>query len=181
MADRERRGIKRPSLEESLARLQKNARLAKGKGKEVGQPSKAAAPPAPAKAAVPSAATSNRQVVRQEARPDRPREDRPREDRPRVDRSREDRPREERPREERPAGRHDARPSRPRDDPSNPDSSIHRAIVSKFAEHLTVEVAESSRRSDHIEAISECATGLIGVSIVSVFIFASKLVFFFFF
>ena len=176
MSDRERRGIKRPSLEESLARLQKNARLAKGKGKEVGQPSKAVAPPAPAKTAVPSVVTSSRQVVRQEARSDRPREDRPKEDRPRVDRSRE-----ERPREERPAGRHDTRSSRPRDDPSIPDSSTHRAIVSKFAEHLSVEVAESSKRSDHIEAISECATGLIGVSIVSVFIFASKLVFFFFF
>ncbi|GMN18671.1 hypothetical protein TIFTF001_050824 [Ficus carica] len=173
MADRDRRGTKRPSVKESLARLQKNARLAKGKGKEVGQPSKAAAPSAaPAKVAVPPVAAISRPVARQEARPDRPREDRPREDRPREDRQRVDRPREDRPREERsradrsrderPAGRQDARPSRLRDEPSSPDSSIHRVLVAKFAEHLTVEMVESSRRSDHIEAITECATRLTG-------------------
>ncbi|GMN67781.1 hypothetical protein TIFTF001_036833 [Ficus carica] len=136
MADRDRRGTKRPSVEESLARLQKNARLAKGKGKEV--------------------------TARQEARPDRPREDRPREDRPREDRPREERSRADRSRDERPAGRQDARPSRPRDEPSSSDSSIRRVLVMKFEEHLTVEMAESSRRSDHIEAITECATRLIG-------------------
>ncbi|GMN74639.1 hypothetical protein TIFTF001_053189, partial [Ficus carica] len=163
MADRDRRGTKRPSVEESLARLQKNARLAKGKGKEVGQPSKAAAPSAaPAKVPVPPAAATSRPVARQEAHPDRPREDRPREDRPREDRPREERSRADRSRDERPAGRQEARPSRPQDEQSSPDSSIHRGLVAKFADHLTVEMAESSKCSDHIEAITECATRLTG-------------------
>ena len=179
-----------------MARLQKYARLGKGKGKGIAQPSGAAVPPvAPARVPAPSAAHSSRATVRHEApREDRPREDRPREDRPRVDRPREDRPRAERPREDRhredrPAGRHDARPSRPREEPSSPESSIHRAMVAKFSEQLSVEVAESSRRSDHIEAIADSTAGLIRVSMAwylsSVmkfkFIEHSSLFFFFFF
>ena len=166
MADRERCGSKRPSLEESMARLQKYARLGKGKGKAIAQPSGAAVPPvAPARVPPPSAAHSSRATVRHEApREDRPREDRPRVDRPREERPRAERPREERPREDRPAGRHDARASRPRDEPSSPESSVHRAMVAKFSEQLSVEVAESSRRSDHIEAIADSTAGLIRVS-----------------
>ena len=160
MADRERRSTKCPSLEESMARLQKYARLGKGKGKGVAQPSGAAAPPvAPARASVPSAVQNSRAAVRHEA----PREDRPREDRPREDR---------------PAGRHDARSSRPRDEPSSPESSIHRVMVTKFAEQLSVEVAESSRRSDHIEAIADSTAGLIRVSMVSVLIFGHEVRFY---
>nr|GMN65922.1 hypothetical protein TIFTF001_034987 [Ficus carica] len=160
MADR--RGTKRPSNEERIARLQKNARLGKGKGKEV-----AVSAAAPAKTAAPLAAHTSRPPSRNESRADRPREDRPREDRPR----------EERPREDRHSSRHEARSGRSREDrpadlPPAPrsgrdeagtESSVHRALVSKFSDQLSTEVAESSKRSDHVAAIDESTAKLIEI------------------
>ncbi|GMN72669.1 hypothetical protein TIFTF001_053592, partial [Ficus carica] len=160
MADRRR--TKRPSNEERIARLQKNARLGKGNGKEV-----AVSAAAPAKTAAPLAAHTSRPPSRNESRADRPREDRPREDRPR----------EERPREDRHSSRHEARSGRSREDrpadlPPAPrsgrdeagtESSVHRALVSKFFDQLSTEVAESSKRSDHMAAIDESTAKLIEI------------------
>ncbi|GMN64582.1 hypothetical protein TIFTF001_033659 [Ficus carica] len=160
MADR--RGTKRPSNEERIARLQKNARLGKGKGKgKEGAVSTAA----PAKTAAPPVAQTSRPPSRPESRADRPREERPREDRPR----------EERPREDRQQSRHEVRSGRSREDlpvvlPPAPrsgrdeagtESSVHRALVSKFSDQLSTEVAESSKRSDHVAAIDDSTAKLI--------------------
>ncbi|GMN70022.1 hypothetical protein TIFTF001_039068 [Ficus carica] len=153
MADRECRGTKRPSTEERIARLQKNARLGKGKGKE-------------------GASTISRPASRPEVCTDRPREDRPREELPREDRQpgrhevRSGRSREDRPTVLPPAARSGRDDPRPRDAPlpsgqSSPESSVHRVLVSKFADQLSTEVAESSRRSDHVAAISDFTAKLI--------------------
>ncbi|GMN73836.1 hypothetical protein TIFTF001_052260 [Ficus carica] len=163
----DRRGTKRPSNEERIARLQKNARLGKGKGKEgATAPSGGAVPTAaPAKTAALPVAQSSRPPSRPESRADRPREERPREDRPR----------EERPREDRQPSRHEARSGRSREDrptvlPPAPrsdrdeagtESSVHRALVSKFSDQLSTEVAESSKRSDHVAAIDDSTAKLI--------------------
>ncbi|GMN47284.1 hypothetical protein TIFTF001_016462 [Ficus carica] len=68
MADRERRGTKRPSAEERIAWLQKNARLGKGKGKEGAStvpPSGGAVPTvAPAKTVVPPVTQTRRAAQR---------------------------------------------------------------------------------------------------------------------
>ncbi|GMN21565.1 hypothetical protein TIFTF001_043343 [Ficus carica] len=158
MADR--RGTKRPSNEERIARLQKNARLEKGKGKEV-----AVSAAAPAKTAAPPVAQSSRPPSRPESRADRPREERPREDRPR----------EERPREDRQSSRHEVRSGRPREDrPAVPppaprsgrdeagtESSVRRVYITKFSDQLSTEVAESSKRSDHVTAIEDSTAKLI--------------------
>ncbi|GMN65434.1 hypothetical protein TIFTF001_034490 [Ficus carica] len=131
MADR--RGTKRPSNEERIARLQKNARLGKGKGKEG-----AVSAAAPAKTAAPPVAQTS-----PESRADRPREERPREDRPR----------EERPREDRQPSRHEARSGRSREDrpavlPPVPrsgrdevgtESSVRRVLITKFSDQLSTE------------------------------------------
>ncbi|GMN22690.1 hypothetical protein TIFTF001_043565 [Ficus carica] len=160
MADR--RGTKRPSNEERIARLQKNARLGKGKGKEG-----AVSAAAPAKTAAPPVAQTSQPPSRTESRADRPREERPREDRPR----------EERPREDRHSSRHEARSGRswedrPADLPPAPrsdrdeagtESSVHRALVSKFSDQLSTEVAESSKRSDQVAAIDESTAKLIEI------------------
>ncbi|GMN61201.1 hypothetical protein TIFTF001_030284 [Ficus carica] len=144
MADRELRGIKRSSTEERIARLHKMARMGKGKGKE-------------------GASTTSRPASCPEARPDRPRDGRPAgRHEARSGRSREDRP-EVPP----PASRSGRGEPRPRDaaplpsGPSSPESFIHRVLVSKFADQLSAEVAESSRRSDHIAAISDSTAQLI--------------------
>ncbi|GMN20742.1 hypothetical protein TIFTF001_043161 [Ficus carica] len=158
MADR--RGTKRPSNEERIARLQKNARLGKGKGKEG-----AVSATAPAKTAAPPVAQSSRPPSRPESRADRPREERPRDDRPR----------EERPREDRQPSRHEVRSGRPREDrpavpppaPRNgrdeavPESSVRRVYITKFSDQLSTEVAESSKRSDHVAAIDDSTAKLI--------------------
>nr|GMN73997.1 hypothetical protein TIFTF001_052293 [Ficus carica]GMN74001.1 hypothetical protein TIFTF001_052294 [Ficus carica] len=163
----DRRGTKRPSNEERIARLQKNARLGKGKGKEgATAPSGGAVPTAaPAKTAALPVVQSSRPPSRLESRADRPREEQPREDRPR----------EERPREDRQPSRHEARSGRSREDrptvlPPAPrsgrdeagtESSVHRALVSKFSDQLSTEVAESSKRSDHVAAIDDSTAKLI--------------------
>ncbi|GMN69542.1 hypothetical protein TIFTF001_038591 [Ficus carica] len=160
MADR--RGTKRPSNEERIARLQKNARLGKGKGKEV-----AVSAAAPAKTAPPPVAQTSRPPSRPESRADRPREERPREDRPR----------EERPREDRQPSRHEVRSGRSREDrpavlPPAPrssrdeagaESSVRRVLISKFSDQLSTEVAESSKRSDHVAAIDDSTAKLIEI------------------
>ncbi|GMN22435.1 hypothetical protein TIFTF001_047435 [Ficus carica] len=131
MADR--RGTKRPSNEERIARLQKNTRLGKGKGKEGAT--------APSGGAVSTAAPTKTAAlpVAQTSRP------------PSRLESRADRPREERPREERPHGR----------DEAGTASSVHRVLVSKFSDQLSTEVAESSKRSDHVAAIDDSTAKLI--------------------
>ncbi|GMN64596.1 hypothetical protein TIFTF001_033669 [Ficus carica] len=176
----------RPSNEERIARLQKNARLEKGKGKE----GATAVPPsggvvstaAPVKTAAPPVAQTSRPASHPEVRTDRPREERSREERPR-----EERPREDRPREDRQPGRHEVRSghsredrptvlppapysgrdeARPRDahlpsEQSSSESSVHRVLVSKFADQLSTEVAESSKRSDHVAAINDSTAKLV--------------------
>ncbi|GMN61391.1 hypothetical protein TIFTF001_030474 [Ficus carica] len=167
MADR--RGTKRPSNEERIARLQKNARLGKGKGKEgataVPPSGGAVSTAAPAKTAALPVAQTSRPSSRPEVRTDRPREERPREERPREDRPREDRQpsrheiRSGRSREDRPT----VLPPAPRSgrDEASPESSVHRVLVSKFSDQLSTEVAESSKRSDHVAAISDSTAKLI--------------------
>ncbi|GMN58991.1 hypothetical protein TIFTF001_028076 [Ficus carica] len=169
MADRERRGTMRPSTEERIARLQKNARLGKDKGKEgastVPPSGGAALTVAPTKTVAPPVTQTSRPASRPEVRTDRPREDRPREERPREDRqpgrhevrsglSREDRPTVLPPVPR--SGRDELRPcNAPLPSDTSPESSVHRVLVSKFADQLSTEVAESSRRSDHMVAISD--------------------------
>ncbi|GMN60007.1 hypothetical protein TIFTF001_029094 [Ficus carica] len=160
----DRRGTKRPSNEERIARLQKNARLGKGKGKEgataVPPSGGAVSTAAPAKTAALPVAQTSRPSSRPELRTDQPREERPREDRPREDcqpsrhevrlgRSREDRP--------------TVLPPAPRSgrDEAGPESSVHRVLVSKFSDQLSTEVAESSKRSDHVAAIDDSTAKLI--------------------
>ncbi|GMN21541.1 hypothetical protein TIFTF001_043338 [Ficus carica] len=165
MADR--RGTKRPSNEERIARLQKNERLGKGKGKEgaTAPSGGAVSTAAPAKTAALPVAQTSRPPSRPELRADRPREERPREDRPR----------EERPREDRQPSRHEVRSGRSREDrptvlppaprsgrdEAGPESSVHRVLVSKFSDQLSTEVAESSKRSDHVAAIDDSTAKLI--------------------
>ncbi|GMN20173.1 hypothetical protein TIFTF001_043018 [Ficus carica] len=136
--------------------------LGKGKGKEgTTVPSGGAVhTAAPAKTAALSVAQSSRPPSCPESRADRPREERPREDRPR---------------EERHQSRHEVRSGRSRGDrpavlPPAPrsgrdeagtESSVHRALVSKFSDQLSTEVAESSKRSDHVAAIDDSTAKLI--------------------
>ncbi|GMN27968.1 hypothetical protein TIFTF001_049417 [Ficus carica] len=162
MADR--RGTKRPSNEERIARLQKNARLGKGKGNEgataVPSSGGAVSTAAPAKTAALPVAQTSRPPSRPKLRADRPREERPREDLPREDRQPS---RHEvcsgRSREDRPA----VLPPAPRSgqDEASPESSVHRVLVSKFSDQLSTEVAESSKRSDHVAAINDSTAKLI--------------------
>ncbi|GMN69814.1 hypothetical protein TIFTF001_038858 [Ficus carica] len=159
-----RRGTKRPSNEERIARLQKNARLGKGKGKEeataVPPSGGAVSTAAPAKTAALPVAQTSRPSSRPELRIDRPREERPREDRPREDRqpSRHE-VRSGRSREDRPT----VLPTAPRSgrDEASPESSVHRVLVSKFSDQLSTEVAESSKCSDHVAAINDTTAKLI--------------------
>ncbi|GMN61911.1 hypothetical protein TIFTF001_030999 [Ficus carica] len=102
-------------------------------------------------------------VTRPDARSDKPREDRPKEDRTagrheaRSSRSREDRPTVPFPASR--SNREEPRP--PRSWPPSPESSVHRALVTKFGDQLSVEVAEPSKRSDPIEAINDSTSKLI--------------------
>ncbi|GMN49659.1 hypothetical protein TIFTF001_018827 [Ficus carica] len=160
MADR--CGTKHPSDEEKVARLQKKA--AKGdRGKGTADSSAGALqsrstmPSASAsQAAAPAGQASRATIVH--ALPSSRAVERPRGS------------------EERPSTRLDSRPSRVREDRLPPplasrshreeqrpcDSGAHRALCAKFVEGLTVEVAESSRRSDPIEALRNLTDQLIG-------------------
>ncbi|GMN68642.1 hypothetical protein TIFTF001_037702 [Ficus carica] len=176
MADRERRGTKRPSTDERISRLQKNARLRKGKGKEgataVPPSGGAVSTAASAKTAAPPVAQTSRPASHPEVRTDRPREERPREERPREDHQpgrhevRSGRSREDRPTVLPPAPRSGRDEARPRDAPlpseqSSPESSVHRVLVLMFADQLSTEVPESSKRSDHVAAISDSTAKLV--------------------
>ncbi|GMN22133.1 hypothetical protein TIFTF001_051182 [Ficus carica] len=137
MADR--LGTKRPSDSERVARLQKRA--AKGdRGKGTADSSAGAlqsrstVPPALASQATALAGQASRARV-VHALPSSRAVERPRGS------------------EERSSTRLDSRPSRVRED---------RALCAKFAEGLTVEVVESSRRSDPVEALRDLTDQLIG-------------------
>ncbi|GMN32081.1 hypothetical protein TIFTF001_048160 [Ficus carica] len=166
MVDCQSRGTKRPNEEERRDRLQKMARLGKGKGKAgtsaEAPPSRGVMPPtvpftdvavppaAPAsQVAMPQAAQAPRSSDRSESRSSRPREDRPIVAAPTPRSHRED--------------------LRPQDVPTSGDElatqkSAHRALVFKFGEKLTLEVAGSSKRSDPVAAFSDCADKLIELS-----------------
>lgn len=55
--------------------------------------------------------------------------------------------------------------------PSGRDSSVRKALVSKFDDKVTVEVAESTNHSDPIDALSDYADKLIEVSRPITFLF----------
>ena len=160
MADR--RGAKRPLTdEERRDRLAKMVNLGKGKGKagtsappnqNVAPPAapparSAPAPPAPATA---TAATSTSQASRP---PGFSREGR-QAARPEV---RSSRAREDRSAAPPPASRSTRVESRPCPAPIPPseESSAHRALVTKFSDRLSVEIAEASRRSDPVQATDD--------------------------
>ncbi|GMN67186.1 hypothetical protein TIFTF001_036426 [Ficus carica] len=161
MADR--RGTKRPTNEDRRERLAKMANLGKGKGK-VGtsaSPSQNVAPSATRPALVPPVSTSVAAPTptpasqtsrppgfsrdeRQPARPDA-----------RTSRTREDRPSQPpAPRSTRGESRLD-QASLPHSQAQGQSSSAHRALVAKFEERLSVELAESSKRSDPVQAAND--------------------------
>ncbi|GMN43112.1 hypothetical protein TIFTF001_012311 [Ficus carica] len=149
MADR--RGTKRPSNEERIARLQKNAKLGKGKGKEgaTAPSGGAVSTVAPAKTAAHPVAQTSRPPSRPESRADRPREERPREERPREDCQ---------------PSRHEVRTGRSREERPTvllPAPRIGRDEAGTESDQLSTEVAESSKRSDHVAAIDDSTAKLI--------------------
>ncbi|GMN61761.1 hypothetical protein TIFTF001_030846 [Ficus carica] len=171
MTDRERRGTKHPSGDDRLAQLQKMARMGKGKGKDetsANPPSQGVVPPAtPVRAAAPLVSQTSRPATHLEAPSEKPREDRPAgHHEARLSRSREDRPTVPPPAPR--SNREEPRP--PRSGPPSPESSVHKALVAKFGDQLSVEVAESSKRSNPIVAISDSTSKLIEVSMVMVFV-----------
>ncbi|GMN66519.1 hypothetical protein TIFTF001_035583 [Ficus carica] len=119
------------------------------------------------KTAAPPVTQTSRPASRPEVRTDRSREEQPRENRqPGRHEVRSGRSREDQPTILPPAPRSGRDDPRPRDAPlpsgqSSPESSVHRVLVSKFADQLSTEVAESSRRSDHMAAISDSTAKLI--------------------
>ncbi|GMN43141.1 hypothetical protein TIFTF001_012342 [Ficus carica] len=158
MADR--RGTKRPTEEDMRERLAKMANLGKGKGKagtsappsqNVAPPANRATPapsaPATAKAATPTPAPQTSRPPgfsrddRQPVRPD-----------VRSSRTRENRPTAQSlaPRSARGESRFD-----PAHLPPSQASSTYRALVTKFEEWLSVEIAESSKRSDPVQAAND--------------------------
>ncbi|GMN68286.1 hypothetical protein TIFTF001_037348 [Ficus carica] len=147
MTDRERRGTKRPSAEERIARLQKNARLGKGKDKEGAStvPSSGGAVPtvAAAKTGVPPMTQTSRPTSRPEMRTDRPREDWPREDRPREDRQ---------------PSRHEVRSGRSREDRPTVLPPVPRSGRDEPRPH---DAPLPFGRSDHVAAISDSTAKLI--------------------
>ncbi|GMN22474.1 hypothetical protein TIFTF001_040262 [Ficus carica] len=154
MADR--RETKRPTDEDRMERLAKMANLGKGKGK-VGTsapPSQNVAPSATRQAPVPPVSTTvaapapnpasqtsrTRELARSDARTSRTREDRP--SQPPAPRS----------------TRGESRPDQatlPHSQAQGQSSSAHRALVAKFEERLSVELAESSKRSDPVQAAND--------------------------
>ncbi|GMN46314.1 hypothetical protein TIFTF001_015505 [Ficus carica] len=161
MADR--RGTKRPTDEDRRERLAKMANLGKGEGK-VGTsapPSPNVAPSATRPGLVPPVSTSVAAPTptpasqtsrppgfsrdeRQPARPD-----------PRTSRTRKDRPSQPpAPRSTRGESRLD-QASLPHSQAQGQSSSAHRALVAKFEERLSVELAESSKCSDPIQAAND--------------------------
>ncbi|GMN65629.1 hypothetical protein TIFTF001_034695 [Ficus carica] len=161
MADR--RGTKRPTDEDRRERLAKMANLGKGKGKvgtsappsqnvvpTVTRPalvppvSTSVAAPTPTPASLTSRPPGFSRDERQRARPDA-----------RTSRTREDRPSQPpAPRSTRGESRLD-QASLPHSQAQGQSSSAHRALVAKFEERLSVELAESSKRSDSVQAAND--------------------------
>ena len=148
-----------------------------GKGKaeaSVGvAPSQGGVPPAASttQAALPSTTLASKVVAPQASQSSRP------SDRSDVLQSRtEDRPgarlesrpscyRKDRPPSSLPAPRNNREDLRPCDvAPAGNESSVHKALISKFADRLTVKVAESSKHSNPVEAFGNCANKLIELS-----------------
>ncbi|GMN19424.1 hypothetical protein TIFTF001_042873 [Ficus carica] len=158
MADR--RGTKRPTDEDRRERLAKMANLGKGKGK-VGTsapPSRNVAPSATRQVPVPPVSTIAAPAPTPVSQTSRPpgfsRDERqPASLEARTSRTREDRP------SQLPAPRGARVESRPdhasHSQAQGQSSSAHRALVTKFEERLTVELAESSKRSDPVQAAND--------------------------
>ncbi|GMN32228.1 hypothetical protein TIFTF001_041698 [Ficus carica] len=161
MADR--RGTKRPTDEDRRERLAKMANLGKGKGK-VGTsapPSQNVAPSATRPALVPSApatvAAATPTPAPQTSRPPGFSRDKRQPAHPdaRTSRTREDRPSQPpAPRSARGESRLDPA-SLPPSQAQGQSSSAYRALVAKFEEWLSVEFAESSKRSDPVQAAND--------------------------
>ncbi|GMN29034.1 hypothetical protein TIFTF001_044307 [Ficus carica] len=158
MADR--RGTKRPTDEDRRERLAKMANLGKGKAK-VGTsapPSRNVAPSATRQAPVPPvsivAAPAPNPASQTSRSPGFSRDERqPARPEARTSRTREDRP------SQLPAPRSARVESRPdqasHSQAQGQSSSAQRALVAKFEERLTVELAESSKRSDPVQAAND--------------------------
>ncbi|GMN19009.1 hypothetical protein TIFTF001_042801 [Ficus carica] len=156
-------GTKRPTDEDRRERLAKMTNLGKGKGK-VGTsapPSQNVTPSATRPALVPpvstSAAVPTPTPASQTSRPpDFSRDDRqPARSDARTSRTREDRPSQPpAPRSTRGESRLD-QASLPHSQAQGQSSSTHRALVAKFEERLSVELAESSKRSDPVQAAND--------------------------
>ncbi|GMN51469.1 hypothetical protein TIFTF001_020610 [Ficus carica] len=161
MADR--RGTKRPTDEDMRERLAKMANLGKGKGK-VGSsapPSQNVAPLATRPALVPpvsiSVAAPTPTPASQTSRPPGfSRDDRqPARPDARTSRTREDQPSQPpAPWSTRGESRLD-QASFPHSQAQGQSSSAYRALVTKFEERLSVELAESSKRSDPVQAAND--------------------------
>ncbi|GMN21214.1 hypothetical protein TIFTF001_047250 [Ficus carica] len=163
MADCQSRGTKRPSEEERRDRLQKMARLGKGKGKAgtsaEATPSRGVMPPTVPfiDVAVPPAAPASQVAMPQVALAPRSSD---------CSESRSSRPWDDRPIVAAPTPRSHREDLRPQNVPTSRDELAtqklaHRVLVFKFGEKLTLEVAGSSKRSDPVAAFSDCADKLI--------------------
>ncbi|GMN65822.1 hypothetical protein TIFTF001_034884 [Ficus carica] len=158
MADR--RGTKRPTEEDRRERLAKMANLGKGKGKAgtSAPPSQNVAPPATRATPAPSApATATAATPTPAPQTSRPpgfsRDDRqPARPDVRSSRTREDRPATQSlaPRSARGESRLDPAPL-----PLSQTSSTYRALVTMFEERFSVEITESSKRSDPVQAAND--------------------------
>ena len=148
MADRGQCGTKRLSDLERMEWLKKTSKIG-NRGKGIVGSSNVALP---SKVVAPSPAPVTRPSDRPEVRSGRPREDRP------VIAVSTSRSRQEdlRPR--------DLIPPTSGVEPTKRTSLVHEVLVSKFGDKLTLEVVESSRHSDHIDAIGDCVEKLIEVS-----------------
>ena len=170
MADQGPRGRKRASEAERLARLDKRAKLGDRGKEKVGSASGAPprrfgdAPSQQGKSTGPPGGSATRGPVPPASQPAKPT------DRPEG--------RSGRPRDDRPSGgsstqRGHRDEQRPRDivpaavgDSARRGASTHKSLVTKFSEGLTLDVAESSRRSNPVEAFHDSAGKLIEVSTI---------------
>ncbi|GMN31362.1 hypothetical protein TIFTF001_044569, partial [Ficus carica] len=156
----DRRGTKRPTDEDRRERLTKMANLGKGKAK-VGTsapPSRNVVPSATRQVPVPPVSIVAAPAPNPASQTSRPpgfsRDERqPARPEARTSRTREDRP------SQLPAPRSARVESRPdhasHSQAQGQSSSAHRALVAKFEERLTVELAESSKRSDPVQAAND--------------------------
>ena len=168
MADQGPRGRKRASEAERLARLDKRAKLGDRGKEKVGAasgapPRKLAEDPAQhgkvavlaggsaARVTVPPAAQPARPADRAEGRPSRPRDDRPLGGSSSQRGPRDD----QRPRDIMPAAVSES---------ARRAAAAQKSLVTKFSDGVTLELAESSRRSNPVDAFHDSAGKLIEVS-----------------